>query len=500
MVRSAITTVEGLRSCQSKTQQNELQRLEHDSAALEFYLSLTSPWYFGHSYCGDTLFCESPEFHKDICKVFENLDGHTLHAEADPRGHGKSTWWSKIGPLWATCARKKRFIVLISSSATIAESNLAWIRKQLEFNRALQRDFGNLVGREKWTQSDIVTSTGVQISARGAGANLRGLISNDNIRPDLIIIDDAEDNENVNTLEQRKKLQAWIDKIIMGLPGPGGADVLLVGTILHYDSLLSKQIKKWKGLLRKAIVSQEDKRVLAPSLWPYEELVLKRDGDGEKEGIGTIAFEQEYQNNPIDEEGQRIKQEWIDEHAYEDHEIEDLEFVISIALDPAVGKSATKGDFAGIVAIGRAPDNRLYVLDCELKRIRAKVQVESLFLKYGYYNSWRNTEDKTLSQVIAVAIEANGFQDVLKDMIAERSQKDQIYMPIIGINNIKDKAARIDTLSPLIEQGILRLRKKGQRELKDQMVQFPKAAHDDGPDATEMAVRVLRKSYVWGAA
>ena len=34
---------------------------------------------------------------------------------------------------------------------------------------------------------------------------------------------------------------------------------------------------------------------------------------------------------------------------------------------------------------------------------------------------------------------------------------------------------------------------QGQKALIDQLIQFPKGAHDDGPDALEMAVRMLRR-------
>ena len=54
-----------------------------------------------------------------------------------------------------------------------------------------------------------------------------------------------------------------------------------------------------------------------------------------------------------------------------------------------------------------------------------------------------------------------------------------------------DKVGRIKSLQPLIASGRIRFSKK-HRLLLEQLRQFPKAAHDDGPDALEMAVAASR--------
>ncbi|MBK9458299.1 MAG: hypothetical protein IPN94_02395 [Sphingobacteriales bacterium] len=45
-----------------------------------------------------------------------------------------------------------------------------------------------------WTSGDILTTTGVNFVALGRGQSPRGL-RNDAIRPDLIIVDDIDDDE-----------------------------------------------------------------------------------------------------------------------------------------------------------------------------------------------------------------------------------------------------------------------------------------------------------------
>jgi hypothetical protein len=73
----------------------------------------------------------------------------------------------------------------------------------------LRADFGDLVSDEKWSQDKIVTSNKVQVFGRGAGQKLRGAKAFGSVRPDLIIVDDLENDEQILTEQQRKKLFDW---------------------------------------------------------------------------------------------------------------------------------------------------------------------------------------------------------------------------------------------------------------------------------------------------
>lgn len=467
----------------------ELQLLGEELQRIEALDNLEA---FALRYCPKAVYKPLASFHKEICRTYESSIPKKHEAGAYPRGHGKTTWWSKLGPLWSICGRRKKYIVLLSSSSSIVEGFLAWIIKELETNEKIRQDFGILVGTKKWTNMDILTTTEVRVSARGAGANLRGLFSGDD-RPDLIVVDDLEDRENIGTLDQRNKLQDWFDKDVMGLPGAEGADVFVVGTILHHDSFLTRLINRWKGTVHRAILDEGTKEVLAPDLYSFDTLIEIRDGVEGKQGIGSLAFAQEYQNNPIDPSQQRIRLEWIRKHAYQDSELEDTELVVVSALDPSVGKTSTS-DYAALITCGRAPDGKMYVLDASLERNTPQGQVDTCILKHGQWSQWRNKADKTLTHYLRLVVEDNGFQAVLKDILDEQARKRGVYIPTKGIRNISDKVARIDSLSPLIESGTLRLRDKGQEELIDQLIQFPKGAYDDGPDALEMCVKQLKRS------
>lgn len=483
---------------------------------------------FAKRYLPHYLTAAPAPFHLELYRQMENgaratSDERRYFVCAAPRGHGKSVLVSLIYPLWCICTNRKKFIVIISSSSNIAEGFLGSIIRELENNDLLRQDFGDLVGHEKWTDREILTAppsslphdggrdrVGVRVCAKGANSTLRGMRSFQ-ARPDLIICDDLEDENVVNTQERRKKLESWFNKSVLNLQGTNG-DVFVIGTVLHYDSLLSKLLKQWKGKKYKAISS--DGTILWASYYTRERLDKIKYGDGEKEGIGSLAFESEYQNNPIDSETQIIKGEWIKYYKLED--IENQELLIYSALDPSVGSKDTS-DYSAIVTIGEC-FGKIYVLDCDMQRRSPQATVEAALRCYQKWSNFKfqipnhksQTNSKSqiqnsnsslgfgncnlgfTSQYVCMVIESNVFQIVLKQLIDDMSKKLKMFIPTVEIRNVSDKVARLCSISPLIENGTIFFLPE-QYQLIEQLVQFPKASHDDGPDALEMAVRVLRK-------
>lgn len=415
------------------------------------------------------------DFHIEIYSTLQNSETIKRECWVAPRGHAKSTLISIVYPLWHICKGTKKFIVLLSSSSRIAANFFATIKRELESNPFIRRDYGNLVSEAKWTGTEIETKNGVVIAALGAGSNLRGSLKY-GARPDLLICDDLEDLENVNTFDQREKLEMWFKKEVLNI-GNEKTDIVVIGTILHHDSLLAKLLKEWKGKRYQAI-NPDGTGTLWQDRFNLGTLKLIRDGDGEKAGIGTLAFEQEYQNNPIDPETQIVKSEWI--RYYEPSEIENEELLITSALDPSVGKT-THSDFSAIVTIAKSNGN-YYVLDCDMERRSPQAQVGAVA---NHFQKWYS-QGNGRRQYTAFGIESNAFQVVLKNEIDNLG----LNIPTVEVKNVSDKVARIQSISPLIEQGRIKFLRSQQR-LIDQLITFPKGDHDDGPDALEMAIKLF---------
>ena len=98
----------------------------------------------------------------------------------------------------------KHYIIILSDSSEQAEGFLTDIKNELEENAALREDFGELVGGV-WKSSVALLANGTKIEAIGSGKKIRGR-RHKQWRPDLIVCDDLENDENVATKEQRTKL------------------------------------------------------------------------------------------------------------------------------------------------------------------------------------------------------------------------------------------------------------------------------------------------------
>lgn len=456
------------------------ERLSLLEGLLEELEAWDNPQTFARRYLRRYLTAPPAPFHTELYGLMGSDDRNKREAVAAPRGHGKSVLMSLVFPLWALATRRRRFVVILSSTSTIAEGFLGSIVKELEENELLRQDFGDLVGREKWTDREILTSTGIRVVARGTDSSLRGMRSFES-RPDLIICDDLEDEDGVQNPLERQKLESWFYGSVMNLPGPQG-DVFVIGTVLHHDSLLGKLLRKWRGRRYQAL--SPDDSALWPDYYDADRLRRIRYGDGQKEGIGTLAFECEYQNNPISPEEQLIREEWVRYYRRED--IEGQELLIVTALDPSLGSSG--GDPSALVTVGQK-DGRIYVLEADIARRSPRDTLESAIRNFQRWSV------DSPSHFLCLAIETNAFQVVLKDMLEDMSRRLGLFIPVRAVRNFSDKAARISSLSPLVENGTILFlpAQSTPGGLIEQLIQFPRGAHDDGPDALEMAVRMLRR-------
>jgi len=174
-------------------------------------------------------------------------------AVAAPRGHAKSTIASVAYILWCICYQKEQFIYLISHTLDQAADNLSHIKRELTDNARLLEDFpevceppGSFVGAPRWRKDEIITRNDVKVTALGAEKKIRGRRHKQH-RPSLIILDDVENEEEVRSADQRRFKQEWFNKSVLKA-GCSTTNVVVVGTVLHYDSLLAGLLSQFKGL------------------------------------------------------------------------------------------------------------------------------------------------------------------------------------------------------------------------------------------------------------
>lgn len=422
-------------------------------------------------------FIAPAKFHREI---YELLLTEQFAAVAAPREHAKSTVVSLIFPVYCVCEKLRYFIVLLSDTQPQSRLLLGAIKSELEENEKLRRDYGDLVPRgegAKWAEEDIVTSTGIRISARGAGQSLRGLRQRAR-RPDLVIIDDLENDETVANPESRKKLIEWFKRAVLNLGKY--CQFLVVGTILHHDSLLNnlldeKQFTQFVKRLYEAVdETWMEGSVLWPMRWPLEALKAKF------EQLGPADFDQEFRNRPVSIEAQTFLEDWFERHYFTDAELRGRKLRKLSGVDPAIKQKQKADLFAeGTIAVDQ-DDGTIFVTRAQGMRIPFHKQVDRVIEIYS------------TDRPAQMLIETIAYQEALKMEVERRSKEERLYIPIVELKPHSDKIMRIASLAPLIENGTVRFR-RDQRDAVRQFIQFPKADHDDIPDIIEQLVDAVRK-------
>jgi len=417
---------------------------------------------------------EPAEFHRELYQLV--LTEQRL-AVAAPREHAKSTILF-IFVTYCVCYKLRRFVVYISDTEAQAILQLNAVKSELETNDKLRQDFGDLVDDRKWGERDIETSTGIRLSARGAGQSLRGLRKRQ-FRPDLVICDDLEEDEAVDSPERREKLERWFKRTVMNLGK--NCQIIVVGTILHYDSLLAHLTSEehFPTFVKRFYVAVDDdwslESVLWPGKWSLEALKAKA------ADIGLVDFDQEFRNRPINAATQVFREDWVKQHAFTWDEIRGMAMMKIMAVDPAISVKQ-KADFFGRVLIGIVGTGHILVLRGEQHKIPFTEQVKLLLAKYD------------AEQPEWIGIESVAYQKALKQRMDEVSRETGRYIAIVEVDTKGiDKFARISTMGPLVENGTIRFCLDGTQDTLLKQLYFLGKMKDDVADALEIAVRVARE-------
>lgn len=341
---------------------------------------------FGKVYFGNRLNDETPEFHQELFALAQEakVTNEPL-AIAAPRGHAKSTILSFLLPMHELLYRTKKYIIIISDTHYQATLLVGDIRYELEHNPRIKSDFGTQIGN-KWTGAQILTKFGIRVAARGAGSQIRGL-KHGSSRPDLVIADDMENDEQVQTIQQRDKIFDWWNRTVIPALDPKTGTLIIVGTIIHFDGLLARLLNPELQdiyVQRRYRTPKED----GTPLWParYD---LKKLSDL-KAQIGSFAFNSEYLNIPIDEETQVYKPYWWKWYTKNDVAYDRLKgewlfrgkpLSIYQGVDPAIG-TTQYADWFAHVTIGVTEDRNVVLLWSFKDRIDFPAQLKLITEQY----------------------------------------------------------------------------------------------------------------------
>ena len=474
-----------------------------------------SEWYVPH-YFTET----SCRLHDHLFDRLGTFDEERNRREAclAARGYGKSVIISKAYPLYVGCEAKEVYTLLVSDSPKQSQKNLASVRTELEENPRIRADYPEVFGPgPTWNENVLKLRNGVSIEATGNGGLIRGT-THGHHRPTLILADDMDNDESVESEKQRDKSWTWFTRALMPTLAKGG-NIFVCGTALHRSDTMQrlKSTPGWLFRMYAAMISEPDNDDLwaewsqilidqtiaysenrdaefvdrarafyednteamhagADILWPqyetlYELMIYKlRDPWG---------FKSEKQGIPTSSQSAEWSEKYFPDSIYFDKWPE-LRWKV-MACDPSKG-ATDSSDYSAWIMLGLGHDGNLYV-DADIQRRDIdRICIDGIELA------------KMFSPA-SITIESNSFEGLILswELLYDQMPDAALVPPPLALKSRIKKTVRIRRLSPYITNFKFRYKahSRGVDILLDQIRDFPNARYDDGPDALEMAMRTI---------
>lgn len=380
---------------------------------------------------------------------------------------------------------KKKNVILASATETSATKLLRPYKANFEANGRIKAFYGEQMNIGQWTESEFVAKCGCSFCGVGSGNAPRGS-KNDATRPDVLLVDDFDTDEDCRNPSTLQKKWDWWEKALWPTRSVSEPTlVIFCGNIIAKDTCVAragKMADHWD------IVNLVDKD--GNSTWPEKntpEAVARI-----RAKMSTSAFQGEYMNNPVTE-GKIF-------HNLPYGKIPALKkfkFLI-IYGDPAYSNSKNKATSTKAVWLIGKLKQTYYIIRGFLARETNANYIE-WFYQLKEYAGGQTTiycyqENNSLQDPF--------FEQVFKPLIRDANERKKTNLYIIGDKRDKiDKATRIEAnLEPIDRNGMWIFNEEEQdnphmKELIDQFKLFelnlPFCA--DGPDCIEGGINIINE-------
>lgn len=440
-----------------------------DDAQTEILRTLTGNRRLAHSY----LFAHrhpqaTPAFHGEIIDLWHSPVEKTLIMAM--RGGAKSTLAEECVTLNALF-KEFNYGLVIGNSEDRAVQRVAAVKNELEFNEKIIGIFGDQKGTT-WQERKIVLRNGTAIEAYGRGQSLRGAKHLD-ARPDIVFVDDLEDDESVSTPEQRAKTLNWFLSVLLPAMNPMSRKLRVVGTPLDPEALLPKlsQRPEWTTKVYPArYIDQETGQTRA--LWPERfSLAMLDEEEAAFTGLGMRQkFVQEYLCEASDPESKAFTADMFVTNTSLRRTWEP----VYVFYDPARTTKKTSADTGKVVFSW--VNNRLIVWDAVGAQWKPDQIVDDIFKTDAEYNP------------IEVGVEKDGLEEFLMQPIRQGQAQRGQAVPVEAYSAPKGKLDFIKGLQPFFKAKEV-IFAKPLPDLEQQLLGYP-TGKIDVPNALAYALRM----------
>lgn len=415
------------------------------------------------------------KFHlKFAKKVIESDNIYIVRAWA--REHAKSVVSGLFLPMFLKFTGRLSNMLLVSHSYDNACELLMPIMLNLESNQRIIADFGVQKSFRGWEVGRFLTNDACSFRAIGAGQSPRGT-RNEEKRPDFILIDDIDTDEESRNQARVIKKWEWIEQALFPTMSiEGRKRFVVVGNIIAKEGVVVKASRVADDFEQINILDAKGR----PS-WA-ERYTL----DQVNYMLSKISYnsgQKEYFNNPISAGTVFREIKWGKVPP-----LSRFRFLVSYT-DPS-WKASKSNDFKATVLLGEL-DGAFYVVKAFLEQTTTAQMIE------WHYDFMAVAEGKTQ---VYFYMESVFLQDIFLEEFRKEGNRRGSHIPLAPDDRKKpDKFARIEAnLEPLNRQGRLVFNEAERenphmRRLEEQFLSIEPSlpGHDDGPDATEGGVWII---------
>ena len=456
-----------------------------------------SPLIWGQVFFPHHFRVQSPTFH---LKILSEAEKNLFLVVGAPRESSKTTLLAFLYVLHRLTFKKKRFIIIITSVYTKSCGALDAIKFEVKNNEFYRYHYPIDIIRDAEGDSIFRFPDGFQARILCKGRDQVGDIRGEKFgayRPDLILIDDIEDDKMVQSPERRQELEDLFDQVIMFAGEKGVTQIIVIGTVLHDDGQLAKllsltQYKQFRKLLYRG--RYRDKEGNKKSLWNEKWTVDDLDKMEQK---NPVSFAKEIQNDPVS--GAMAK---FDRRDFRRWTIENMQYV----LYGSEGEVVAKGDLINCraaiacdLAWEQKRESDFSVILPAFLTPNAELLVETYFCKKGMKPdeieeilfTMENRLRSITGHSVYIGFEKAKLEKVMKWLLREAMKRRNHYLLFKDLMWDADKITRIVTrLQPRYAQHVI-YHKSGMGDLEHQLLRIPSGVHDDLPDALQGVVQLL---------
>ena len=368
------------------------------------------------------------------------------------RGFAKSTKILHLILEWFYLGKKPNFgefdyILIIQDSVSMVASTIEQAIAMIN-----DSNLSNVLNIKKATLGDDPTiyienkinNKTMYLKGRGSGQSMRGIRIMGK-RPNIIILDDIENEEKQSSKEARNKLKNWFNNVVLPAVNINKFEVIFIGTPIHEDCLLLElaNSKQWVFI---ALPLCED---FDPS--DFNNLIVSWADRFKPETIKTIyndykergretSFYQEYMLEVTPKDDLLFDINNINKFKMIDFKDKLSSLTYYITVDLAVSEKQY-ADYTSIAVIGIDSNNNWFLVDGFFGRIKPDVTIEKIFY---FVSKWMPYE---------VVIEKVAFQLSMKTFIYNEMVNRGKFFNLKMIGKNKAKLAVIKAFQPVIELG-----------------------------------------------